>query len=80
MANKRAVVVGINEYPPPNHLPSCVNDANTFKSLLTSEFGFAEKDITVLTNTDATIANLEAAINSMLKGAAKDDRFVFYFS
>lgn len=56
MGGKRALVVGINNYASPNQLPSCVNDAQTFATLLKSNFGFS--DITVLTDAQASKANL----------------------
>lgn len=77
MANKKAVVVGINEYPPPNRLPSCVGDANTFKKILESEYGFK---VELLTDAAATKAAFASKIKKMFVGAKPADRFVIYYS
>ena len=60
---KRAVCIGINDYPGTyNDLSGCVNDANDWADLLRGDFGFGD-NIQLITDTDAT---LEKAVS---KGA-----------
>ena len=48
---KRAVLIGINKYRTPGaDLRGCVNDVKNLKKVLTEYYGFAGKDITVLTD------------------------------
>jgi hypothetical protein len=44
---KKALLVGINDYPGVyNDLMGCVNDVRNMQNLLVSMFGFASQDIT----------------------------------
>jgi Caspase domain len=75
---KRALVVGINAYAPPNALPSCVNDARNFAAMLKDEFDF--DDVTLCTDEQATKAGLEAGLDKLFSSATADDRLVFFYS
>jgi hypothetical protein len=84
MSKKKALVVGINEF---KHLPSatlrgCVNDAHDMAAYLEDVQGFKKKDITILTDADATkkaiIANLTKLVESAKAG--KITHLVFSFS
>jgi hypothetical protein len=78
MASKKALIVAINNYGgPPNDLPSCLEDARQFAGLLTS-YGFRE--ITTLTDAQATIPKVEEGLTALFNGASDQDRLVFYFS
>jgi len=77
--SKRALLVAINNYGnPQNDLPSCLEDAAKFRSVLQSHYGF--ENFTELYDGDATVANVEAGLSWLLKDAAADDRLVFYYS
>lgn len=75
---RRALVVGIDNYAPPNALPSCVNDAQVFASSLRQLFNF--NDIRLLTNEKATKAGTLENLNWLFSGASAEDRLVFFFS
>ena len=79
MPKRKALVVGINNYGgPPNDLPSCVNDANSFARLLQSNYGF--NDIHTILDAKATTANVSKELDWLFKEVGPEDRVVFYFS
>lgn len=81
MANKKALVIGINVYKTSvNNLPSCVNDSNNFSKLLINNYGFSLSDIRKLQDTDATLANIQEGLKWLFQDAKSDDRLVFYYS
>jgi hypothetical protein len=78
-ASKRALLVAINHYGnPQNDLPSCLEDAAQFRSVLQSRYGF--ENFSELYDGDATVTNVEAGLAWLLKDAEADDRLVFYYS
>jgi hypothetical protein len=75
---KRALCVGINDYPGnANDLNGCVNDANAWSHLLTGRYGFPAGDVAVLLDAQATKANMMAALKKLLAGAKAGDVLVF---
>ena len=77
---KRAVCVGINDYPGTrNDLKGCVNDANDWAELLRGEFGFGE-NVTLLTDADATKSNIASALGDLVTGARGGDVVAFTYS
>lgn len=81
----RALCVGINQFehlPTANWLNGCVNDANDVSALLTSQYGFADGDITILTDAQATKASVMAALSELKERATRGeiDRLVFSLS
>lgn len=78
---KRAVLIGINKYQVPgSDLRGCVNDVNNLQKVLTRYYGFAGKDITVLTDLKATKKAMEAAIQKLVAGAKKGDVLLLHYS
>ena len=71
MANRAALCVGINTYKnyPNATLHGCVNDANAMKGLLKDYLGFTDPDIAVLTDAQATKANIVQRLRDMVAGA-----------
>jgi len=55
---KKALLVGINNYPSPNELQGCVNDVTNVRDILIKYFGFESDNIRVLTDERATKANI----------------------
>ena len=52
---KRAVLIGINKYQMPGaDLQGCVNDVKNLSGVLKTYYGFADRDMTTLTDTQAT--------------------------
>jgi hypothetical protein len=77
MANK-ALCVGINDYPGDgSDLNGCVNDARAWAQLLIDQYGFAKNGVMVLTDAQATKANIMAGIKKLLAGAKSGDVLVF---
>jgi len=77
--SRRALVIGINEYPDPaNRLDGCVNDTFLISSVL-QERGFAPENIRVLLNDRATADAIRDRLHWLLDGAGDGmDRVLFY--
>ena len=69
--NKKALCVGINNFKnyPGAALQGCVNDANDMSALLQKLLGFQSSDIAVLTDAQATKANIISNLKAMVDGA-----------
>jgi hypothetical protein len=75
---KRALCVGINDYPiPGNDLMGCVNDANAWRALLVEEFGFPGTDVAVVTDAEATRQAMIDALRGLIEGSSSGDVLVF---
>ena len=77
MANKRALLVGINAYPTAP-LRGCVNDVTEMKKVLQDLYGF--QDITMLTDAAATTRAIMDALQKLVAGAAPGDILYFHYS
>lgn len=79
---KKALCVGINKFQnyPGAALQGCVNDALDMSALLREFKGFAEKEITVLTDGEATKANIMTKLRDMVASAEKEDLTSLVFS
>lgn len=82
---KSALCVGINEFqnlPQSSWLNGCVNDAEEFRDLLLRNYGYAESDVQLLANAEATreevFGRLEEAMAKIRTGEL--GQFVFTFS
>lgn len=83
--SKSALCVGINKFkflPQSSWLQGCVNDAGDLSALLAEQYGFQEKDITVLLDAKATKKAVMAGINKLVDQAVagEADHLVFTFS
>lgn len=77
MRARRAVIVGINDYPGSNaDLHGCVNDAMDWQQVLRG----AGYDTTVLLDGDATKAAVVAALRNVVTASRFGDRVVFTYS
>ncbi len=77
-APKRALCVGINDYPyEGNDLNGCVNDAKAWAELLVKKFGFASGDVKIVLDGKATKKNVIAALKDLVAGAKSGDQLVF---
>ncbi|MCX5814308.1 MAG: caspase family protein [Proteobacteria bacterium] len=89
---KKALLIGINNYKylpyysnklqkEITNLKGAVNDVNIMKERLINQFGFSEKDIMVLTDSQATRpAILKAFNNWLVNGTKEGDTVFFHFS
>lgn len=75
---KRALCVGINNYPVRGaDLKGCVNDARAWAALLQDHFGFATADVTLLVDKAATKQRILAELDRLLADAQPKDVLVF---
>lgn len=79
--SKKALCVGINDYPNPRYsLKGCVNDVYGFSQLMEKQYGFSSNDFTFLINEAATAARIRQELSALLKNAVRGDVLVFYFA
>jgi Caspase domain len=79
-AERYALVVGIDKYPHVNQLQGCVQDVRDYHSLLTGQYGFADANVTVLTDAAATREEILRALDRMGQRVHSGDTFVFVYS
>jgi hypothetical protein len=78
-SSKKALCVGINNYPEPrNRLEGCIGDARTWSKLLQEVKGFPTPDI--LIDSEATIFTVTSRLKKMVTNAKPGDVLVFTFS
>lgn len=81
--NKRALLVGVNEYPnlpAYSQLRGCVNDVLIMKQTLEASFGFPSSNITTLVNEQATAARIREGLDQLCTDCQPNDIIVFHFS
>ncbi len=80
--DSHALVIGINQYAAWPKLSHAVRDAQAVRESLVSRFGFKADNVTLLTDGEATRANILRALNERFgdaKRVKRDDRvFVFF--
>lgn len=78
---KRAVLIGINRYRVPGaDLRGCVNDVKNLQQALTTYCGFSSKDITTLTDLQATKKAMQSAIQKLVASGKKGDVLLLHYS
>jgi hypothetical protein len=77
---KRALLVGINRYKSVPGLQGSVNDVETMREILTTRWGFEARNITVLTDENATRDKMLAALNQLVQESGPDDTVYFHYS
>lgn len=78
---RRALLIGINNYAGPvRELLGCVNDVEAMRSVLTSRFGFAPRNIRVLEDRQATRDAIVGELDSLAKRARRDDIVFILFA
>ena len=83
VAGRRALLIGIDQYPniPPQYqLHGCVNDVQLLHGILRDRFGFPEQNIVVLTNAQATQQGIRAAVEALIAATQPDDVVVIQYS
>lgn len=74
---KRALCVGINNYPGTNSdLSGCVNDAQDWAAELRTR----DYDVTILLDSSATLSRITNGLKELLSDAKRGDQLVFTFS
>jgi hypothetical protein len=82
-ASKRALLVGINQFPtlsPNDTLRGCVNDAVDIRALLTQFYGFNPEEIRILCDAEATTQGLRDGLGWLLSDYAGSDVRLFHIS
>ena len=75
---KRALCVGINDYPVRGaDLKGCVNDAKSWARLLEEHYRFEPANVTMLLNKQATKQAILAALDALIAGSKRGDVVVF---
>ena len=78
--NKKALLIGINEYPDPeNRLSGCINDVFLMSALL-QECGFDPEDIRVVLDERATAKGILQRLDWLLSGTSSNDQRVLFYS
>lgn len=79
---KKALLVGINEYSDPRVPPlrGCLNDVTNVLHVLKTYFGFANKEVRVLTNTMATDVGIRKGLEWLCADAPAGSMRIFHFS
>ncbi len=77
----RAIIVGVSDYPGTSaDLVCAVNDANAFRDALLKDPQWAEENIAVLLNDNATKSNVLDAISTFGSVSDDNDVLLFYFA
>ena len=76
---KKAFLVGINKYQG-SPLRGCVNDVIVVQQILVSQFGFKQENIKIMTDYEATRANIVAGLKWLTTGVGSGDSIVFHYS
>ncbi len=80
---KRALLIGINQYPhfPPKcQLDGAVNDVESLEAMLRGQFDFPDTSVETLTNSAATRAGMIAAFGRLLDRTQKGDSVLVHYS
>ena len=77
---KRALVIGINDYTYAPRLRGSINDTILMERILRAAAGFAGSNINFLRDTDATQAGILAGMDWLMQDTKQGDVAVFYFS
>ena len=77
---RRALLIGIEDYPLLPKLNGCVNDVRLMREILQENFGFPEANITLLTNEMATRQAILDAFDAMIAATGQDDIVVLHYA
>ncbi len=78
--NRRALLVGINDYPDSrDQLSGCLNDVFLMSSVL-QESGVAPEDIRVVFDDRATASGMRSRLSWLLEGVKAGDERLFFYS
>ena len=75
-----AVIIGINKYEKTRKLNYAVQDANSIRSMLISEYLFPGSNIKMLTDDQATREAIRESIYDVIQKAGEDDQILIFFA
>jgi hypothetical protein len=78
--NKRALIIGINDYRDIDRLRGCVNDTTNLRLILEEFAGFDGDQIRLLVDSRATKRAIEQRLQWLVEGAQPGDLLVLHFS
>jgi hypothetical protein len=78
--NKKALLVGINDYGGIGDLRGCINDVTNIRNILKTFFGFTNESIRVLIDARATKENILTRLDKMITQSQAGDFLLFHFS
>ncbi|GEM_PF-980414 len=77
----KALFVGMDDYMFASPTPGGVNDAIEMANLVQNKFGFTEDSVKILTNKQATAANIRKQFREwLIEGTKPGDRVFFFFA
>src|SRR6266850_866258 len=79
-AEKHALLIGINDYQYARDLKGSVNDITQVKALLIKDLAFDESRIQTLLDSQATKANILAALAGLAGRTKAGDSILWYYS
>jgi hypothetical protein len=79
-AVKRALLIGINNYKSVPELQGSINDVESMREILMTRWGFQARNITLLTDENATRAAIVTALNTLVQIAGPADSVYFHYS
>lgn len=77
---RRALLIGINDYPFIKKLTGCVNDVRLMQAILQENFGFPAENVTVLLDAEAHRDGILAAFDALIAATGKDDIVVIHYA
>ena len=77
---KRALLIGINRYKNLPSLNGSINDVQTMRQVLTTQWGFPSHHVTMLTDEAATRAGMLAAFERFIKEVGSHDTVYIHYS
>ncbi len=79
-ATRRALLIGIEDYPSLTTLHGCINDVRLMRAILQDSFGFPTENITSLENAQATRDGILAAFDALIAATGHDDIVVIHYA
>lgn len=82
-ATKRALLIGINQYPKlpaDKQLHGCVNDVELMASILKGRFGFPAGNVKLMRNAEASRENILAQMDTLVADTAENDIVALVYS
>ena len=79
----RALIIGVDVYKDSETWPKLqapVKDVPALHSILTTQYGFKAEHTTLLTNEQATVKNVKAALNKLRAKSSPEDHVVVYYA
>ena len=77
---KRALLIGIDQYPRITQLEGCVNDVELVRAILVDAFGFPASNVKLIANSQATREAILAELDALVDRTGRDDIVVIHYA